>query len=56
MNETTDHSRLIELERAQAAREALERAAERLETYKSNDTYEKAFKLGARLVRDLKPK
>lgn len=46
--------RLIELERAEAKREALEAAAAKLETYSTNDMYAKALKLGARLIRSIK--
>lgn len=46
--------RLIELERAEAKREALEHAANKLESYATNDLYAKALKLGARLIRSIK--
>jgi hypothetical protein len=49
-----DITRRIELERMDAAREALERAAEKLEEYSTNDLYRKALRIGARLVRGLK--
>jgi len=45
--------RRIELERADAARRALEDAANRLEAYSANELYEKALRLGARLIRQM---
>lgn len=47
--------RLIELERTDAARKALERAAEALEVRSGNDVYQRAWKAAARLIRSLKP-
>lgn len=48
--------RVIELERADAVRQALERAANHLETRTGDsEPYRKALKLAARLIRDLKP-
>jgi nitroimidazol reductase NimA-like FMN-containing flavoprotein (pyridoxamine 5'-phosphate oxidase superfamily) len=46
--------RMIELERADAKREALEHAANKLESYATNDLYAKALKLAAKLVRSVK--
>jgi hypothetical protein len=45
--------RLIELERKDAARIALEAAAQRLECYNAGEKYQQAFKLGARLLRGM---
>ena len=50
-----DFARRIELERNDAARSALEIAAEALETRAGNKLYEKAWKAAAKLVRALKP-
>lgn len=49
-----DEDRMIDLERADAARKALESAAQELERYSTNDVYQRAFKLGARIIRKLK--
>lgn len=46
--------RTIELERADAARIALEEAAVRLESYSANSLYMQALKRGARIVREMK--
>ncbi len=46
--------RLIELERSDAARAALEEAAKKLENYSTNTLYQKALTLGARLIREMK--
>lgn len=46
--------RLIELERADAKREALEHAAQKLESYSTNDLYARALRIGARLIRSIK--
>lgn len=50
----TADTRRIELERADASRSAFEAAANRLESYPTNDLYRKAFKLAASLIRGLK--
>lgn len=47
----TDDKRLIELERADAAKQALDEAAKMLEGYAANSTYQQAFRLGAKLLR-----
>lgn len=52
MNDT-DHGRLIQLERADAAREALERAAEMLEALCTNEHYRKAMRKAAKLIRQM---
>lgn len=49
-----DIARRIELERADAARKALEEAAVRLEGYSTNDLYHRVLRLGAKLVRKVK--
>ena len=55
MTDTAEHHRrIVELERADAAREALEKAAQKLEKYGTNELYRKALQLGARLIRELK--
>lgn len=46
--------RLIELERAEAKREALEQAAAKLEGYACNELYARAMKIGAKLIRSIK--
>lgn len=43
--------RLIELEREDARRKALEDAAAALEKHATNENYQKALKLGANLIR-----
>lgn len=45
--------RVIELERADAARMALEEAARRVESQDGGETYRKAFKASAALLRGL---
>lgn len=46
--------RVIELERADAAKNALERAVKRIEGYKiRGETYRKALKLAVRLIREV---
>ena len=49
-----DDARRIELERADAARQALEDAARRIETQDGGQTYQKAYKAAAELLRRLK--
>ncbi len=49
-----DDARRIELERADAARHALEEAAKRVESQEGGETYRKAFKAAADLLRRLK--
>jgi hypothetical protein len=43
--------RVIELERADAARKALEEAARRIEAQEGGQTYQKAYKAAAELLR-----
>ncbi|WP_165435513.1 hypothetical protein [Bradyrhizobium sp. Leo121] len=49
-----DLQRRIELERADAARRALEEAAKRVETLEGGSTYQKAYKAAAATLRRLK--
>jgi hypothetical protein len=49
-----DDARRIELERADAARQALEEAAQRVESQEGGETYRKAFKAAADLLRRFK--
>lgn len=49
-----DDARRIELERADAARQALEEAAKRIEAQDGGETYRKAFKAAADLLRRFK--
>lgn len=49
-----DISRRIELERADAARQALEEAAKKTESLVGNPHYRAAFKLAARTIRAMK--
>lgn len=49
-----DLGRIIELERADAARSVLEQAAQKLEGYATNELYSKVLKKAARLIRELK--
>lgn len=49
-----DDARRIELERADAARQALEDAARRVEAQAGGETYQKAYKTVAALLRRLK--
>ena len=49
-----DDARRIELERADAARQALEEAAKRIDTQHGSQTYQKAFKAAADLLRRFK--
>ncbi|MGY3609914.1 MULTISPECIES: hypothetical protein [unclassified Bradyrhizobium] len=51
-----DLMRRIELERADAARTALESAAEALEARHANKTYKRAWEIAAELIRELKPR
>ena len=53
MSEMPSIDRVIELERADAARMALEEAAQRLEAQAGGETYRKAFKASAALLRGL---
>lgn len=46
-----DDARRIELERADAARQALEEAARKIEMQDGGETYRKAFKAAADLLR-----
>jgi hypothetical protein len=53
-SEAADFLRRIELERADAARRALEEAAQRVEAQEGGETYRKAFKASASLLRHIK--
>ena len=53
MSEMVSITRIIELERADAARMALEEAARRVEEQDGGETYRKAFKASAALLRGL---
>jgi hypothetical protein len=50
----TSINRVVELERADAARKALEEAAQRIEAQEGGETYRKAFKASAAMLRRLK--
>jgi hypothetical protein len=50
-----EHKPLDQLEREDIARQALEAAARRLEERAGNSVYMKAWKIGARLIRAMKP-
>lgn len=52
MNETTDQNRLIELERADAARLAVEFIIRKLEDWGTNALYGKAVKAAVKLIRE----
>lgn len=52
---TADITRRVELERAEAARQALERAAVKLENWATGVVYGKAMRKAAQLVREEKP-
>lgn len=51
----SDLDRRIELERRDAARQALEAAAVRLEQQQGNSTYVQAWTKAARIIRAMKP-
>jgi hypothetical protein len=51
---TASLDRQIELEREDAARQALELAARRLESENVNDVYRAALKRGAKIIRNLR--
>lgn len=53
MSNTASMDRQIELERKDAAKDALQRAAARLENYATNDVYRRAFKIAAKMVREM---
>lgn len=53
MSDVPSIDRVIELERSDAARKALEEAAQRVEAQDGNETYRKAFKASAALLRQL---
>jgi hypothetical protein len=53
-SEAADFLRRIELERADAARKALEDAAQRIEAQDGGETYRKAYKASAAILRHLK--
>jgi hypothetical protein len=54
MSEMPSIDRVIELERADAVRKALEEAARRVEAQDGGETYRKAFKAAAALLRQIK--
>jgi hypothetical protein len=54
MSEMPSIDRVIELERADAVRNALEEAAKRVESQDGGETYRKAYKAAASLLRQLK--
>lgn len=54
MSELPNIDRVIELERSDAARKALEEAAQRVESQEGGETYQKAYKASAALLRRLK--
>lgn len=56
MNEVTSLSRMIELERADAARKALEEAANELEIKPGAEQYQRAWRKAADFLRSFKPK
>lgn len=53
MANTASMDRQIELERKDAAKEALHKAAARLENHATNEVYRRAFKIAAKMVRDM---
>jgi hypothetical protein len=53
-SQAADFLRRIELERADAARKALEEAAQKIERQDGGETYQKAYKASAALLRNLK--
>jgi hypothetical protein len=54
MSDIADFDRRIELERADAARWALEEAAKQVESQDGGQTYRKAYKTAAALLRRIK--
>jgi hypothetical protein len=54
MTDMPSIDRVIELERADAVRKALEDAAQRVEGQAGNETYRKAFKAAAAILRQVK--
>lgn len=56
MNEVTSLSRVIELERADAARKALEEAANALELMSGAEQYERAWRKAAAFLRTFRPR
>jgi hypothetical protein len=56
VSEVASIARMIELERSDAARKALEDAAKDLEAQKGGSTYQKAFKAAAAILRRTKSK
>ena len=54
MSDAEGIGRRVELERAEAARQALERAAQRVEELGGGETYQKAYKAAANAIRWLK--
>lgn len=55
MSEMPSVDRLIELERDEAVRKALESAAKTLEDRAGNEVYQRAWKAAARVIRSLMP-
>jgi hypothetical protein len=55
MSEMPSIDRVIELERAEAVRKALEGAAQKLESQAGNSVYMAAWRKAARLIRLMKP-
>jgi hypothetical protein len=56
MNEITSMNRVIELERADAARKALEEAANELEMKHGAEQYQRAWRKAADFLRSFRPK
>lgn len=52
MNDATDHSRLIELERADAARRAIELLVRKLENWQTNEVYGKGIRAAVKQIRE----
>lgn len=56
MNEMTNITRVIELERDDAVRKALEQAANELETMSGAEQYQRAWRKAADFLRTFRPK
>lgn len=56
MNEVTNISRIIQLERSDAVREAFEEAANALELRSGAEQYQRAWRIAADFLRSFKPK
>lgn len=52
MDSNLDHGRLIELERADAARRAIEFVVRKLETWQTNEVYGKGIKAAVKQIRE----